>query len=206
MISGHCEEEILQQFFDGELSDGSQTEVRQHLQTCEQCAERFRSLQRLHDLINLAAKDAGSEVDSDALFGRITRGVAGQPSASGTSSKVVSMQDWRDRVKTTGAHVWLPMAAAAALIIAVIHSMAMPDRTDEETVRTLPRRVPPMVLVNKTEKIRKGETPEAAAPNSEVSQVDFGENTGTVFEIALADGVSTPVVWINDELEDSVAP
>jgi hypothetical protein len=30
-------------------------------------------------------------------------------------------------------------------------------------------------------------------------QVDFGSNTGTVFEIALADGASTPVVWINDE-------
>lgn len=35
--------------------------------------------------------------------------------------------------------------------------------------------------------------------HSEVVQVDFGASSGTVFEIALADGASTPVVWINDE-------
>jgi hypothetical protein len=43
-------------------------------------------------------------------------------------------------------------------------------------------------------------------PNSEISQLDFGESNGTVFEIALADGISTPVVWINDESQDTVTP
>jgi hypothetical protein len=47
----------------------------------------------------------------------------------------------------------------------------------------------------------------AAAANSEVSQVDFGQNTGTVFEVPVDDDVSTPVVWINDEIEEEpVAP
>jgi hypothetical protein len=44
--------------------------------------------------------------------------------------------------------------------------------------------------------------PKVMLANSEVVQVDFGDNAGTVFEIALAEGVSTPVVWINDELEE----
>jgi hypothetical protein len=48
--------------------------------------------------------------------------------------------------------------------------------------------------------------PEQEPPNSEISQVDFGNSNGTVFEIALADGVSTPVVWINDDPQDTVAP
>jgi hypothetical protein len=37
---------------------------------------------------------------------------------------------------------------------------------------------------------------------SEIVQVDFGTNAGTVFEIALDAASSTPVVWINDEEEE----
>jgi hypothetical protein len=37
---------------------------------------------------------------------------------------------------------------------------------------------------------------------SEVVDVDFGPNAGTVFDIALADGSSIPVVWINDDDDD----
>ena len=36
-----------------------------------------------------------------------------------------------------------------------------------------------------------------AMASSEVVNVDFGDQTGTVFEVAVADGVSAPVVWIN---------
>jgi hypothetical protein len=43
--------------------------------------------------------------------------------------------------------------------------------------------------------------PAPATGSSEIVQVDFGGNAGTVFEIALADGVSTPVVWINDDVQ-----
>ena len=46
--------------------------------------------------------------------------------------------------------------------------------------------------------------PETASSGSEVVDVDFGESTGTVFEVALDDGNSTPVVWINDEPEQAV--
>jgi hypothetical protein len=40
------------------------------------------------------------------------------------------------------------------------------------------------------------------SPHSEIVHVDFGGNAGTVFDIAFADGSSTPVVWINDEDDD----
>jgi hypothetical protein len=39
----------------------------------------------------------------------------------------------------------------------------------------------------------------ASLTRSEVVEIDFGNNAGTVFEIALSDGSSTPVVWINDD-------
>ena len=34
---------------------------------------------------------------------------------------------------------------------------------------------------------------------SEIVQADFGVNTGTIFEVALAEGESTQVVWINED-------
>ena len=37
---------------------------------------------------------------------------------------------------------------------------------------------------------------------TEIVAIDFGSNTGTVFQIDVADGVSTAVVWINDEVEE----
>lgn len=43
----------------------------------------------------------------------------------------------------------------------------------------------------------------ASLSRSEVVEIDFGNNAGTVFEIALADGSSTPVVWINDDDEEA---
>ena len=46
----------------------------------------------------------------------------------------------------------------------------------------------------------KSEAAAAAAKtaSSEVVQVDFGNNAGTVFDVALSDGSSTAVIWIND--------
>jgi len=46
------------------------------------------------------------------------------------------------------------------------------------------------------------ETYEAAEGHSEVVQVDFGYNAGTVFDISLSDGSSIPVVWIDDDDDD----
>ena len=47
-----------------------------------------------------------------------------------------------------------------------------------------------------------GDTPVLAfgsEGNTHKVEVDFGQNAGTVFEIALENGSSTPVVWINDD-------
>ena len=83
MISSHIEDEILQQLHDGELEDGGGDAVRQHLQQCDRCREKLNQLDRLHDLINLAAEDMSSRVDFDALYGRITEGVSREKSGGG---------------------------------------------------------------------------------------------------------------------------
>ncbi len=206
MIPGHLTEEVLQQLHDGELG-ADQDAARQHVQGCAECRKQLEQLEKLHDLINLAAEDMSSEVDFDALYGRITEGVSDRGQAAG---QVVSLQSWRERFRTSGAHVWLPMAVAAAVVIGVIAEIASPGGGDDEPQADR-RRAKKTIMVAAPGKTAQlpglappSEQPEP--PNSEISQVDFGESNGTVFEIALADGISTPVVWINDEPQDTVAP
>jgi anti-sigma factor RsiW len=207
MISTHLAEEILQQLHDGELETGGEEEARQHLQECAQCRERLNRLERLHDLIRLAAEDMSSRVDFEALYGRIAEGVSQEKRGAG---EPVSLQGWRARLKDSGPQVWLPMAFAAALAIAFIAKIASTGGEDAE-MQAGDKRARKTMLASAPGK-SAGRLPEMASPqgeeppNSEISQVDFGDSNGTVFEIALADGISTPVVWINDEPQDTVAP
>lgn len=204
MISVHIPEEVLQQLHDGELPAGEQAETRQHLQSCEQCRLRLDRLGTLHELIGLAAKDMAAGVDFDALYTRITQGVEAE--AAGAQGPI-SLQGWRDRLKKSNAQVWMPMAVAAAVVIAVIAKVAMPDGAAESEQagvggkgkRVMMANAPGSRTVHYPAMAGESEEP---GPNSEISQVDFGQSNGTLFEIALAEGVSTPVVWINDEPQD----
>jgi anti-sigma factor RsiW len=44
--------------------------------------------------------------------------------------------------------------------------------------------------------------PPAQSQSAEIEQVDFGDHSGTLFTIALADGAYSNVVWIDDDVED----
>jgi len=199
MIPGHVQEEFLQQLHDGELSDVDAAEVREHLQVCDRCQQRLHRLERLSGLVNLAAEDMASDVDFDALYGRITDGVRRESRAE---NKIVSIADWRERIRQSGAHVWVPTALAAAAVIAIITQIATREEPTGPQVadgnnshKTMLAEAPGSTAVPLTSVVGEHDEP---PPNSEVSQVDFGDSSGTLYEVALADGVSTPVVWIND--------
>jgi hypothetical protein len=88
------------------------------------------------------------------------------------------------------------LAAAAAALIALrgpANDGPAAPSPSAPGVETAPQAAQPP---KKTERIAY------AAVSSEIEQVDFGGKPGTVFEIALADGVSTPVVWINDDVQE----
>jgi anti-sigma factor RsiW len=192
----HLTDELLQRHYDGELDDADIERVSAHLAGCETCMEREAVLDRLHALITMSAEDRANEMSFDGMFERIEAGIAAgkhgqtqaktqaQAQAAPSFAKVVSLASYRRVVPAVAA-----FAVAAAVLL--------------------------MVTVKPMDKGRVGATPEApeaeqpearttaeanvAPGRSEVLQVDFGSNAGTVFDIAMADGSSTPVVWINDE-------
>jgi hypothetical protein len=112
----------------------------------------------------------------------------------------------RETLDYQPARLWVPVGgtalAAAAAAVMVLRGSA-PDPAVEMARRSATRderaaqRAPMMLAQGPDEAVPEEPTDGPAA--SEIVQVDFGSNTGTVFEIALADGASTPVIWINDE-------
>jgi anti-sigma factor RsiW len=195
---GHLEDELLQRHFDGDLRPGRAAEVNQHLEGCPKCSERHRALVALHGMVELAAEQSARGVDFDALYARIEHGIREQHIPSLTERLVVW---WRDLAEQRPGQVWVP--AGAALVAAVVLLMVFRGEPAPHPTAQLEQ-----ARQHDDEPIDDDDLAAAPAPqgaastesSSEVVQVDFGSSAGTVFEIALADGKSTPVVWINDDL------
>jgi len=187
----HVQEDALNMHFDGELAPAEAASVERHLATCGECSKRLNSMQRLHEMITMSAAQVASEVDFDAMFGRVEQGTKVAP----VPRLIERIGLWvTESLQHNPMRVWAPagglaLAAAAAVIFVLRPSEPMAKRGVVPDERE-PKREKMMVAENDP-------APESNA--SEVVQVDFGSNTGTVFEIALADGASTPVVWINED-------
>lgn len=189
MNDEHVEEELLQRYFDGALESQSAAQVERHLETCPSCGARHRALGKLKRAISVAVDERARGVDFEALFSRIEHGVREQPNPSFMERLSVS---WRDRLEQRSRQVWVPAAGALAAAAAVLLFL-----------RGLPPKDRPEIGGPDQGELSPGLSARTSAVSSEVEQVDFGSNTGTVFEIALTEGVSTPVVWINDDGEQT---
>ncbi|HEX7478198.1 MAG TPA: hypothetical protein VF331_10355 [Polyangiales bacterium] len=185
----HLNDELLQRHFDGDLDRDAADAARAHLAACEPCEARRRGLERLHMLLGTANDEAQQEADFAGLYDRIERGIT-TTNASATdpgAGEVVELAT-RRRPRPVVAYVLTAAAAAAAVVIMVFRPGSNDGARRPESVTG-------------TDAQPQATAPQAAPGpgRSEVVNVDFGTSTGTVFEISLADGTSTPVVWINDE-------
>jgi hypothetical protein len=181
MDGEHPSPERLQRYFDGELSAEEPADLRAHLAGCPQCSAQQTSLARLRALLAMTSEADAQQVDSERMFAAIERGIAADSNASpgahvrGTPARKVGAMR-RLHWISNAAPVLGALALAAAVMLMVYRPEGQGDGGDD--------------------------TFEAAEGHSEVVEVDFGSNAGTVFDIALSDGSSVPVVWINDDDDD----
>lgn len=193
MHAEHVNDELLQRHFDGDLERAQADELEAHLSGCVPCAARRRALARLANLVHSAALDSAKDVDFAAMFARIERGIdSAAPTASEGEKPAARVIPMRKRSPIfsvfTAASAGLAVAAAVLLMV---YDSGTPGRPGAVPDGTMPAAAPTGATAA---------APQAAAPShSEVVQVDFGASTGTVFNIAMADGSSTSVVWINDD-------
>jgi hypothetical protein len=192
----HLEDELLQRHFDGDLRAGPAAEVDRHLRGCTQCSERHRALGVLHRMVEMSAEHSAQGVDFDALYGRIERGIQ-QQRTPGLGERLAVW--WRDLAEQRPGQIWVPAAGALAAAIVLVIVVQ-----DEPAATSAPRAHAPTTPQEPAQDdLQPAPAPGAegaAAVSSEIVQVDFGSKPGTVYEIALANGMSTPVVWINDDL------
>jgi anti-sigma factor RsiW len=178
----HVEDDILQRYFDGELSGKRCEGVQEHLESCELCQKRQESLSKLHELFAQNAEELARDVNFDLLYRRVASEIARQKPAG----LLEKLRAWWEGLNAWQPRVWAPATAVALAAVALV-------------VFTRPRE--PELLESANGK----QTPQsmvAATSSSEIVRVDFGDKAGTVFEVALAEGITTAVIWINDDIEN----
>lgn len=175
-MTTRIEDDRLQQYFDGELPEAEADQVRQALDASGEEQARLEQLERLRGLVRLAAEEAARDIPADALFSRIEAGVA-EDGWSRSRMRVVT--GIRQRRRRTAGVVAIALAAAALL------AFFWPRQTGPE-VAQIDERTPIYVV-------------DEHPPGTEVVDVDFGANTGTVFAVEGDSGEPVAVVWISEE-------
>mgnify|MGYP001815196344 FL=1 len=165
-------DEKLQMLFDGELAPEEEAALRRSLEDSPEGMAQLRDWEKLRNAMQTASSQWAGGIDSDALFARIEAELIA-PEAPvvpiQSEAPVLRMVPGGRERRIWGA-VAGGLAAAAAIFLAV---MTWPG----------------------------GSTPTGApiARGSEVLEVDFGSNTGTIFEVEGGAGEMLAVVWIVDE-------
>ncbi|MEM9192371.1 MAG: hypothetical protein AAGF12_24565 [Myxococcota bacterium] len=220
-MSLHLEDDKLQRYFDGDLSPAEAEDVKAAIAGSEDEQRRLEALDVLNQHLSLAADAMAADLDSDALFGRIEAGLAdAEEDPTGIEDLLTSVDDRAadetpekaaaERPKfevisggapaerstparPEGWKIWIPVAgglAAAAVVLFAI--LSGPEPSDEMATNTSPN--PTAVTVEES-----GMTIVEAPQGSEVVEVDFGDNAGTVFEVEGEAGEPIAVVWISDD-------
>jgi len=171
MQSANTEDDKLQMFFDGELTPEEEAAVRRDLESSAEGMAQLREWNRIRDAMKGTSREWSGALDSDALFARIEADIA-RPAAS--DAPVVAPPVLRVVPGSRERRVWgavaTGLAAAAAILLAVIARPGEPTPTHVEMAR-----------------------------GTEVLEVDFGANTGTIFNVEGGAGESLAVIWIDDE-------
>jgi len=172
MESAKTQDEKLQMLFDGELAPNEEAALRRSLEASPEGSAQLREWEQLRVAMKSVSADWAGQIDSDALFARIEADLTA-PVIS--IDRPVPAPAFREVPGGRERRVWgaaaLGFAAAAAIFLAVI---ASPEGA--------PQGGSPLV-----------------ARGSEVLEVDFGANTGTIFEVEGGAGESLAVIWIDDE-------
>jgi anti-sigma factor RsiW len=191
------DDETLQRYYDGELSPVEERAVRARVESSPEAQKQLAELARLSELFRVAADEMGSEVDSSLLFAGIERDLKKEESLGTLGKLRVVRDEWMEHRRGVVVSLVGATAVAAAALLTVLGPRAADG---------------PSELAQRTKGV--SESPTVAAPlpsaapamarvqGSRVENVDFGGNTGTVFEIE-SQGVTTAVVWITDDEETS---
>jgi anti-sigma factor RsiW len=180
--------EVVHRYFDGDLSPEEAEEAEAFLASSAEAQALLEHIAQSRSLLRSAAGEWEAQLSaaqSDALFDRITAGIdRAEPSAGATRPTRSDAPRQRPALEVIEggrgrvfAGLGVALAAAAAVAFAVIGGPGTPA-------------VP-----------GGGASVASHVLGSEVIEVDFGRNTGTLFNVEGSAGQPLAVVWISDQVE-----
>lgn len=168
------DDDLLQRYHDGDLTPDEELSVRAEVAKSPSAQRRLSELAALHEMMQAPLLEAAQGLDSDALFARIQAGIQQQQRAGFGERLRVLSGEWFEHKRGVLLPAAASLAAAAAALI--------------------------ILLVPREAKQPVGGEPLAQLHGTRIENVDFGQSTGTVFEVD-NQGVSAAVVWISDDEE-----
>jgi hypothetical protein len=169
------DDDLLQRYYDGDLTPEEERSVSAALAQSESGQRRLDQLVQLTELLRAPVLEAAEGLDSDALFARIEGGVQRQQALGFGERLRLLGSEWFEHKRSVLVPAAASLAAAAAALIILLVPREARHPQDGEPVL-------------------------AQLHGSRIENVDFGQSTGTVFEVD-NQGVSAAVVWIADDEE-----
>jgi anti-sigma factor RsiW len=200
----HVQDDLLQRYFDGEVGDRQASEVRAHVDGCQECTARVASLSRLHSMFVAAREELAASVHSEALFARIRDGVHAAPEPKFGERLRLWWDDLLEPLRPRG--MWAPAVVALGVAVALF----VVTRTGSTPGTGAPEG--PVAEVGPAEPGAGGTpavvpTPTPPAPTpapqlaamlpSEVVKLESAI-AATYFGVEAGEGTSTQVVWIEE--------
>lgn len=181
----HLDDDKLQRYFDGELTDGEATVMRREIEASDLEKARIRQLERLGELMQLDAEVLSEDLDSDALFASIEAGIAEE-------GPRLQLIEGARRKQRAGVAVAVAVAIAAAVTLVLLLKPPADNVAERHPMDT-----------DREEIAIEIEDPQLhilhPPAGSEVVRIDFGSNTGTIFQVEGNHGQPLAVVWIDEE-------
>jgi len=107
--------ELLERYFDHEVSDEERSGIETHIEDCSACRDRIKTMEGLRNLLKSPVDEVEQKEDFSRVWLRIERGI--QPEE--TPAWGESIRRWIDLILRK--RVWVP---AAAVIVAIFLALA----------------------------------------------------------------------------------
>ncbi|HEX6242790.1 MAG TPA: hypothetical protein VFZ61_17880 [Polyangiales bacterium] len=169
------DDDLLQRYYDGDLSPDEERSVSAEIAKDTGAQRRLSELAALHELMQAPLIEAAAGLDGDALFARIQADIKQQQQLGFGERLRVLSGEWFEHKRG----VLVPAAASLAAAAAALIILLVPREARQPA---------------------GGEPLLAQLHGTRIENVDFGQSTGTVFEVD-NEGVSAAVVWISDDEE-----
>ncbi len=215
---------LVHRYVDGDLSLAERAELERRAKEEPSLAAGAAGLLELRALVTeatTAASLAEGELDSDALFSRIEAQLEVQLDAAPDEKRAPAEERKRPDLRVLqgggeGAPRPVPLAppdvrrrrvigaviGALAVAAAAAIAITQAGSGDPEVAIEDPLVEGPEVVVENPE---IAVAPEEAPTRTEVLEVDFGTNVGTIFAVEGDEGQRYAVVWLDDEGNVSVS-